>query len=111
MVHVPFNPAMLATLKDKVVVLTGGATGIGRAAVLQFAGMSLQLSLFFLRFIDSSCGYVLHLPTRNHKLERRCTSVCVNVSSDICKPTFSHSQHNTPPSVLTNPKIPTSPPT
>ncbi|PVI02248.1 putative estradiol 17 beta-dehydrogenase [Periconia macrospinosa] len=37
MVHVKFNPELLGTLKDKVVVLTGGATGIGRAAVIQFA--------------------------------------------------------------------------
>ncbi|CAI6331485.1 unnamed protein product [Periconia digitata] len=37
MVHVQFEPALLGTLRDKVVVLTGGATGIGRAAVLQFA--------------------------------------------------------------------------
>ncbi|ORY05693.1 hypothetical protein BCR34DRAFT_590829 [Clohesyomyces aquaticus] len=37
MVHVQFNPELLNTLKDKVVVLTGGATGIGRCAVIQFA--------------------------------------------------------------------------
>ncbi|KAF1996666.1 NAD(P)-binding protein [Amniculicola lignicola CBS 123094] len=36
MVHVQFNPELLTTLKGKVVVLTGGATGIGRAAVIQF---------------------------------------------------------------------------
>jgi NAD(P)-dependent dehydrogenase (short-subunit alcohol dehydrogenase family) len=38
MVHVPYNPELASTLKDKVVVLTGGATGIGRAAVKQFVG-------------------------------------------------------------------------
>ncbi|KAF2730218.1 putative 15-hydroxyprostaglandin dehydrogenase [Polyplosphaeria fusca] len=37
MVHVQFNPELLGTLKDRVVVLTGGATGIGRNAVIQFA--------------------------------------------------------------------------
>ncbi|KAF2009811.1 putative 15-hydroxyprostaglandin dehydrogenase [Aaosphaeria arxii CBS 175.79] len=37
MVHVQFNPELLSTLQDKVVVLTGGATGIGRSAVEQFA--------------------------------------------------------------------------
>ncbi|KAF2179694.1 putative 15-hydroxyprostaglandin dehydrogenase [Zopfia rhizophila CBS 207.26] len=36
MVHVQFNPELASTLNDKVVVLTGGATGIGRAAVTQF---------------------------------------------------------------------------
>ncbi|GAD94989.1 15-hydroxyprostaglandin dehydrogenase, putative [Paecilomyces variotii No. 5] len=30
------DPSLLSTLKDKVVVLTGGATGIGRSAVEQF---------------------------------------------------------------------------
>lgn len=44
MVHVQFNPELLSTLKDKVVVLTGGATGIGRSAVAQFAGEGLELS-------------------------------------------------------------------
>jgi NAD(P)-dependent dehydrogenase (short-subunit alcohol dehydrogenase family) len=38
MVHVKINPELLNTLKDKVVVLTGGATGIGRASVIQFIG-------------------------------------------------------------------------
>ncbi|KAL1974436.1 hypothetical protein VTN31DRAFT_4640 [Thermomyces dupontii] len=33
---VEFNPALLPTLKDRVVVLTGGAMGVGRAAVKQF---------------------------------------------------------------------------
>ncbi|TVY82963.1 Short-chain dehydrogenase reductase 3b [Lachnellula suecica] len=33
MTHIEFDPSLLETLKDKVVVLTGGATGIGRAAV------------------------------------------------------------------------------
>ncbi|KAF2270516.1 putative 15-hydroxyprostaglandin dehydrogenase [Lojkania enalia] len=37
MVHVQFNPELLGNLSDKVVVLTGGATGIGRSAVAQFA--------------------------------------------------------------------------
>ncbi|KAH7124140.1 putative 15-hydroxyprostaglandin dehydrogenase [Dendryphion nanum] len=37
MVHVQFNSALTSTLKDKVVVLTGGAIGIGRCAVTQFA--------------------------------------------------------------------------
>ncbi|KAF2707703.1 NAD(P)-binding protein [Pleomassaria siparia CBS 279.74] len=37
MVHVQFNPELLSTLKEKVVVLTGGATGIGRSTVTQFA--------------------------------------------------------------------------
>lgn len=35
---VEFNPALLPTLKDRVVVLTGGAMGVGRAAVEQFHG-------------------------------------------------------------------------
>lgn len=38
MAHVQWNPELLSTLKDKVVVLTGGATGIGREAVSQFVG-------------------------------------------------------------------------
>ena len=38
MVHVQFNSELLTTLRDKVVVLTGGATGIGRSTVIQFAG-------------------------------------------------------------------------
>ncbi|KAF2199967.1 putative 15-hydroxyprostaglandin dehydrogenase [Delitschia confertaspora ATCC 74209] len=36
MVHVKYNDELLRTLKDKVIVLTGGATGIGRATVKQF---------------------------------------------------------------------------
>jgi len=36
MAQITFNPELLSTLKDKVVVLTGGATGIGREAVKQF---------------------------------------------------------------------------
>lgn len=38
MVHVRFNSELLSTLEGKVVVLTGGATGIGRSAVTQFVG-------------------------------------------------------------------------
>ncbi|KAJ5946875.1 NAD(P)-binding protein [Penicillium verhagenii] len=36
MTHLQFNPSLLETLADKVVILTGGATGIGRSAVQQF---------------------------------------------------------------------------
>ncbi|PMD57849.1 putative 15-hydroxyprostaglandin dehydrogenase [Hyaloscypha bicolor E] len=36
MAHVQINPSLLTTLKDKVVVLTGGATGIGRSTVRLF---------------------------------------------------------------------------
>lgn len=79
MVHVPFNPAMLATLKDKVVVLTGGATGIGRAAVLQFAGMYLQLSFFFLRFINSFREYAVHLRAQHYKPSRHACA-CMGVT-------------------------------
>lgn len=38
MVHLQFNSELLGTLEGKVVVLTGGATGIGRSAVTQFVG-------------------------------------------------------------------------
>jgi len=38
MALVELDPSLLPTLKDKVVVLTGGATGIGRSAVEQFHG-------------------------------------------------------------------------
>ncbi|OQV09302.1 hypothetical protein CLAIMM_13436 [Cladophialophora immunda] len=37
MTHLEINTKLLATLKDRIVVLTGGATGIGRAAVREFA--------------------------------------------------------------------------
>lgn len=40
MALVQLDPTLLATLRDKVVVLTGGATGIGRSAVEQFHGKS-----------------------------------------------------------------------
>lgn len=36
MAEINFNPSFAAILKDKVVVLTGGAAGIGRAAVKYF---------------------------------------------------------------------------
>ncbi|KAF8860205.1 NAD(P)-binding protein [Acephala macrosclerotiorum] len=36
MAHITFNLELLSTLKDKVVVLAGGATGIGREAIKQF---------------------------------------------------------------------------
>ncbi|KAL4871445.1 hypothetical protein BDV12DRAFT_28736 [Aspergillus spectabilis] len=36
MAHLTLNPSLLSTLKDKVVVLTGGATGIGRSAATLF---------------------------------------------------------------------------
>jgi len=36
MAHLSINPDLLSTLKDKVVVLTGGATGIGRSTVRLF---------------------------------------------------------------------------
>ncbi|KAN0089093.1 putative 15-hydroxyprostaglandin dehydrogenase [Hyaloscypha variabilis] len=36
MAHLQINPSLLSTLKDKVVVLTGGATGIGRSTVRLF---------------------------------------------------------------------------
>ncbi|KAE9365034.1 NAD(P)-binding protein [Stipitochalara longipes BDJ] len=36
MAHLTINPSLLSTLKDRVVVLTGGATGIGRSTVRLF---------------------------------------------------------------------------
>ncbi|KAL4885806.1 hypothetical protein BJY04DRAFT_179225 [Aspergillus karnatakaensis] len=36
MAHLTLNPELLSTLKDKVVVLTGGATGIGRSVATLF---------------------------------------------------------------------------
>lgn len=36
MAHLVLDPALLSSLSDKVVVLTGGATGIGRSAVTLF---------------------------------------------------------------------------
>lgn len=38
MTHVVLNEELARTLRDKVVVLTGGSTGIGRAAVELFVG-------------------------------------------------------------------------
>jgi 2-phosphoglycerate kinase len=38
MAHIQFDSRLLDALKDKVVVLTGGATGIGRSAVKLFHG-------------------------------------------------------------------------
>jgi hypothetical protein len=36
MAHLILNPSLLGSLKDTVVVLTGGATGIGRSTVRLF---------------------------------------------------------------------------
>lgn len=36
MTHLQFEPELLESLADKVVILTGAATGIGRSAVQQF---------------------------------------------------------------------------
>lgn len=38
MTQVVLNEELARTLRDKVVVLTGGSTGIGRAAVELFVG-------------------------------------------------------------------------
>ena len=38
MAHIEFDGSLLQTLRDKVVVLTRGATGIGRATVKLFQG-------------------------------------------------------------------------
>jgi hypothetical protein len=38
MALVQLDPSLLETLRDRVVVLTGGAIGIGRSAVEQFHG-------------------------------------------------------------------------
>ncbi|KAJ4296318.1 hypothetical protein N0V90_006363 [Kalmusia sp. IMI 367209] len=40
MVHVQFNPELLSTLKDKVVVLTGGATGIEAGSKVVFGDVN-----------------------------------------------------------------------
>ena len=45
MAHLKLNPSLLATLNNKVVVLTGGATGIGRATVKLFHRVSPSLPL------------------------------------------------------------------
>ena len=47
MAHVQINPSLLTTLKDKVVVLTGGATGIGRSTVRLFHRAFASSSPFF----------------------------------------------------------------
>ena len=41
MAKIVFQPQLLATLKERVVVLTGGATGIGKSAVEMFTSMIL----------------------------------------------------------------------
>jgi len=46
MTHLQLNQELLATLKDKVVVLTGGATGIGRATVEQFNSKANPMSAY-----------------------------------------------------------------
>ena len=38
MTYIEFNTSLLQAARDKVVVLTGGASGIGKAAVKQFHG-------------------------------------------------------------------------
>lgn len=38
MAHIHFDPSLLLSLNDKVVVLTGGATGIGRSCIEQLCG-------------------------------------------------------------------------
>ncbi|KAF1975708.1 NAD(P)-binding protein [Bimuria novae-zelandiae CBS 107.79] len=43
MVYVQFNSDLLSTLNGKAVVLTGGATGIGRSAVIQFVNAGCKV--------------------------------------------------------------------
>ncbi|KAL4924961.1 uncharacterized protein BDV17DRAFT_198535 [Aspergillus undulatus] len=43
MAHLVLNPSLLSTLQDKVVVLTGGAIGIGRSAVTLFHQHGAQI--------------------------------------------------------------------
>jgi NAD(P)-dependent dehydrogenase (short-subunit alcohol dehydrogenase family) len=54
MAHVQINPSLLTTLQDKVVVLTGGATGIGRSTVRLFHRTFPVFSLVF-----PSCQHIL----------------------------------------------------
>jgi NAD(P)-dependent dehydrogenase (short-subunit alcohol dehydrogenase family) len=38
MAHIQFDSSLLSSLNNKVVVLTGGATGIGRSCIQQLCG-------------------------------------------------------------------------
>lgn len=74
MAHIIFNPALLSTLKDKVVVLTGGATGIGREAVKLLHGTSSPSTFFdpsLTPLFRSRSKNALRRPQRNARKSTR----------------------------------------
>jgi NAD(P)-dependent dehydrogenase (short-subunit alcohol dehydrogenase family) len=70
MTHLQLNPTLLASLQDKVVVLTGGATGIGRATIEKFIAHGAKVAFGDLN--DSAAQALVSKAGKDNALYAHC---------------------------------------